>query len=860
MTISQQISPSALRAYKLSKYANGQPGKLLLEARKARRITSQFMSKSGAKEAAKKMKALKQTAAATKKASDLTEKIHKALFSKIPGSNFLDSASRVGGILGILSAIGLVALTKLQEFITDRTFDNLDAISNDLTKTNQIAVQNGLKLKQIQSKVDKFEKELNINAKDYARLNKQTETIGQQVTAAKKQANDALYETREGRKIVTGLAEAARKLANDALYEARQNKVSIEARINEQRISFDAKIQSINAQISKFNNSVGDTFQRSVNATISKLQSDLAATKAQVSAKPQNVDTNSITANAIAAAKSVVAPLQSQIANTNNIVNGLQAQVAQIPVLANAVSSLGKNLNLVDNKADAAMNEARNKGVPNLAPIQQQLDDKFNRFVADNNKALGIRDLQISDLSKDFDKKLADFNRLNNLTSEQRFQEFKKENDKALAIRDLQQSNLSKEFDQRFADFKRQNELTSEQRFEEFERENRQSLGLLKGDVQQINRDINTTKSDITKIDTRLKDQEKVNSAALPKLDQILDKLPFIPALSAAAIRPDIPTIPQIEQAAATGTCRTTQPGGCMRRALDDNAANIIINNNTNAANLLNAYNAGANTALLQGQATILERLGAQLPGGIGGKLGRLSKWLLLDRVLNILTWWQTLHNAAMLSNNIVQTLASGVNNVLAFIGVKDDDDNPIDVGQILGQAYTSAIKSALGEETYNNLNKAFNAANRIYQSAANVAFIIQSIQQSILTALEVIGSGVAKIANGLKAAGKVFDRAYEWMNPNPNFDNALFRTLEGAQQIASNIELVSQTPLDVQTSLNSLKEERENMKQALKDGENALKGLGIIESDNEKNSATQRKEISAGQDLENSDKLEADD
>ncbi|MBC1242148.1 hypothetical protein, partial [Nostoc sp. 2RC] len=461
------------------------------------------------------IKAIKKTAEAATKAKDTanaTKKITDIFLKKIPGTGEIDKASKVSGLLGLLAAIGITGLLLLQEFISDRTFDNLTSLGLEMSKNLSLLTTVNSKVKSLNEKVDKFNtrisKELDTNAKDYARLNKSVEKTGQEIVTAKKQANDALYEAREGRKIVTGLAESARKLANDTLYEFRQNKIAIETKITEQRINFDAKIQSINTQISKFNNSVGESFQKSVNATISKLQSDLAATKAQVSAiKPQNIDTNSITANAVAAAKSLVIPLQSQVGQLSNTVIGVQAQVGQIPVLANSVSSLGKSINAVDNKADAAMNEARNKGVPNLAPIQQQLDDKFNRFVADNNKALGIRDLQISDLSKDFDKKIADFNRLNNLSSEQRFQEFKKENDKALAIRDLQQSNLSKEFDQRFADFKRQNEMTSDQRFEEFERENRQSLGLLKGDVQQINKDINTTKSDITKIDTKLKEQ-----------------------------------------------------------------------------------------------------------------------------------------------------------------------------------------------------------------------------------------------------------------------------------------------------------------------------------------------------------------
>ncbi|MEH2066981.1 MAG: hypothetical protein V7K47_02215 [Nostoc sp.] len=792
-----------------------------------KKILASSPSKKFISDAAKRIKDLKKSAKATKeladktkKASDIATKVNETLLKNVPGSAVLDKASRIGGILGIFAAIGTVALLKLQEFLSSRAFDNLDSINIDLTKTNQLAVQNGLKLKSIQSKVDKFDKELNTNAKDYARLNKQTEKIGQDVVAAKKQANDALYETREGRKTVTGLAESARKLANDALYETRegrktvtglaesarklandtlyefrQNKAVVESKITQQRLSFDAKIQSINASISKFNNSVSDTFQKSVNATISKLQSDLAATRAQLSAvKPTTADSNSVTANAIAAAKALVAPLQSQISNVNNIVN---AQSAQIPVLANSVSNLAKTINTVDNKADAAMNEARNKGVPNLAPLQQQLDDKFNRFVSDNNKALGIQDLEMSNLSKEFDKKLADFNRLNNLTSEQRFQQFKNENDKALGVISLGQSNLSQEFDQRFADFKRQNDLTADQRFEQFQRENQKSLGLLKGDVQQLDRDIDTTKSDITKIDTRLKDQEKVNSAALPKLDQILGFLPLIPARAADAIRPDIPTIPQIETAAATGTCRTTQPGGCMRKALKDNAADITNNNNTNAANILDALNTGANAALLQGQQTILQRLGDQLPGGIGGKLSRFADWMHLDRVLNILIFAATVHNALMLSNDIGQTLLGALNNVLQLIGLKKENGEAFDIGSVISGSIENLIKNAIGADNYTELKETWAKANRIYQATTNVLNSFLNLSQTILQASELIAAYTGKIGNALKKGGVLLQDAYGWMNPQPKF-NRVTQFLEGLQNGANTIQMVTQVPLDV--------------------------------------------------------------
>ncbi|MCC5665594.1 hypothetical protein LC653_17120 [Nostoc sp. CHAB 5784] len=342
MTVSQQISPSALRAYKLSKYANGQPGKMLLEAKRAKRITSQFMTKSGAKEAAKRMKSLKKTAANAKKVADATKKIvdtgkkvQDAILKNIPGANDVAKSGKAGSLLGGLLVIGgiaaLIAIkAKFDEFLQDRSNDYLDGLNNDITKTNQLTTQVGLKVKELEKKINNFNKELDTNAKDYARLNKQQETFGKDVVEAKKKSNDALYETREGRKIIEGKVADAKKQANDALYEARANKQNLEGQITGIRTSFETKIQQINAQVAKFNNSISDSFQKSVNAaissantTISKLQADLAATKAQVNAirPPQPVDTSSVTANAVAAARAIFTPLQSQVVQLAGTIN-----------------------------------------------------------------------------------------------------------------------------------------------------------------------------------------------------------------------------------------------------------------------------------------------------------------------------------------------------------------------------------------------------------------------------------------------------------------------------------------------------------------------------------------------------------
>ncbi|MEH1971112.1 hypothetical protein [Nostoc sp.] len=830
----------------------------------AKKIFASSPSKKFIGDAGRRVRQLKKTADATKKVADTGKKVQDAILKNVPGANDVAKGGKAGSLLGGLLVIGGVAAliaikAKFEEFLQDRTNDYLDSLNNDITKTNQLTIQVGLKVKEIEKKINNFNKELDTNAKDYYRLNKQQESLGKDIVEAKKKANDVLYETREGRKIVTGLAEAARKLGNDALYEARQNKASIEAKISEQRISFDAKIQSINAQISKFNNSISEGFQKSVNATISKIQSDLAATRSQLNAiKPQTTDTNSITANAVAAARALVTPLQSQVGQLGNTVNGLQGQVGQIPVLADSVGSLAKSLNTVNNKADAAMNEARNKGVPNLAPIQQQLDDKFNRFLADNNKALGIVGLNQSNLAKEFDAKLADFNRQNSLTADQRFNEFRKDNDRALGIIGLNQSILSKEFDAKLKDFQRQSTLTADQRFEEFQQDNKRSLGLISGDLKQVTREVENNKITITKIDTKLGEQAKVNDLALPKLDQILGILPFIPARAADAIRPDIPTLPQIEAATGTAMCKSMN-GGCSGRKIDDAVGNINGNTNNRAGDILNGLNLGANAALLQGQQTILARLGDQLPGGIGGKLSRFADWMQLDRVLNVMILGATIHNALMLSNDIGQTFVGIINNVLQLIGLKKEDGSTFDIGSVISSSIENLIKGAIGAENYTTLTTAWAKANRIYQASINILNAFQGLSSVILTGLEMTAGKVAKIGNALRDAGEVLESAYSWMNPQPKF-NRVTQTLESLQNGASTIQMVTQAPLDIINATTELTTATTELTNAIKQDENpANKGKESPEPDKLKADQATAKLASASLELADID-LDPDD
>lgn len=761
----------------------------------------------------------KKIAENAKKVADAANKVNESLLKKVPGGTTSDKATRIAAIIGVLAAIGVVALLKFQEFVTGRAFDDLSQTQLDLTKVNTTAVNNGLKLKTLETKLQKYEQELSANARDYYKLNKQQESFGKSILDVKKQSNDALYETRQGKTILESKIAESKKQSNDALYETRANKQKLEGEITGIRTSFEAKIQQVNAQISRFNSNVSDTFQRSVNATISKIQSDLAATKAQVNAIRPQTDTNSITANAVAAARALVAPLQAQIFQIGGVVLGVQAQASQIPILGNAVSNLANSVSNANTTANLALAEAKNKGVPNLAPIQQQLDDKFNRFVADNNKALNIRDLQQSNLSKEFDTKLADFNRQSNLTADQRFNEFKKDNDKALGIRDLQQSNLSKEFDAKIADFTRQSNLTADQRFDEFQRTNKESLGLIKKDLQQTTKEVESNKITITKIDTKLGEQAKVNEEALPKLDQILGILPLIPARAADAIRPSIPTIPQIETAAATGTCRTTQPGGCMNKALKDNAADITNNNNTNAANILDAVNTGANAALLTGQQTILSRLGDQVPGGISGFMNRIVKNQWVDRAINLVTMTAAVHNVVMLSDQAATTFFGILDNVLAIPAlIVDPNAETIDTKQAFGGLVDGFFKNIFGVTEWAEIKKRWQTANRIYQAAANGANEIRSIGGNIISAVEQTAKLTGKGFNALQDEGLISESNWDYSPENLKLKGGLFakfgKLADGINIATEGLEAIESITSEIRSAVDSANEIKENAKE----------------------------------------------
>ncbi|MEA5627570.1 hypothetical protein [Nostoc sp. UHCC 0251] len=324
-------------------------------------------------------------------------------------------------------------------------------------------------------------------------------------------------------------------------------------------------------------------------------------------------------------------------------------------------------------------------------------------------------------------------------------------------------------------------------------------------------------------------------AALTPAINGIPDAIAKSPAVQAAN-----------KETTQGAVCEIAQPGKCLGDALDNSANKVNQNNNQNTANILDKINAGANAAQLALLELMNTKLGDLIPGGISGKLQRLSSWMHLDRVLNVLIWWQTLHNAYMLSANLGQTLTSAISNVLAAIGIKDAEGSPLEIGEILGNQFDSLAKSVIGESEWGGIKAEYKKWNRIYQAAANLMNSIQSIGYSILSALEVVGSWVAVIGNGLRKWGEVGENAYRWMNPTPNFQNKFFTALETTENVVSQIDSVASEVLSVQDTVTQIGTQKTEFLKALGQEPEGKQGTTPPEATQVKASSDASKLVSA--------------
>lgn len=278
-----------------------------------------------------------------------------------------------------------------------------------------------------------------------------------------------------------------------------------------------------------------------------------------------------------------------------------------------------------------------------------------------------------------------------------------------------------------------------------------------------------------------------------------------------------------LENAAATGTCRTLQPGGCMAPTAD----------NAKSA----ADNAAANNAILKGvdwtilgkiytnTETTLNRVGPQLEGGLSGSMTRLSKFLGIDRILNLINFMANVHNALMLSSGLKTTLLEMLSNVGNATGLLEGPEgDSVDLNKLYDQGIEAFMTMIMGNENWAEMKLTWRKYNRIYQAGANVINSVQSMMSSLGNVVETTAEYTGKIGNALKAAGAVGEKAYQWFAEKQNAKLSKFlqysTTVAGVTAVLSVINEVAESVIEGQQAKDEAEKQVEAFKKELREAE----------------------------------------
>jgi hypothetical protein len=307
-----------------------------------------------------------------------------------------------------------------------------------------------------------------------------------------------------------------------------------------------------------------------------------------------------------------------------------------------------------------------------------------------------------------------------------------------------------------------------------------------------------------------------------------------------ANIKAGSPASEAFKAGVAEGTCRTTQPGGCTRKLTDP-----IKNQATANGQRLDQINAALNAADLALLKTVDAKLGPQIPnGGIGGKLleffngfkkftNELWDALGLDKAIQLLNLAASLHNAAMLSRSLGETMVETAESVIraaqlwipGFLRNPDGEPMNLDLSELMGEKVKDFLKATLGTDNYNAISKKWTYANRILTTAGNMLDATRSMMNAAVEGISTVGGWIAKMGNGLQNEGLVSDDTWPWMDESPDFNRygAIGRyvnQLENLDDAASSVQQLANSATEFQQNAIELTKETQNLKKLLDENE----------------------------------------
>jgi hypothetical protein len=264
---------------------------------------------------------------------------------------------------------------------------------------------------------------------------------------------------------------------------------------------------------------------------------------------------------------------------------------------------------------------------------------------------------------------------------------------------------------------------------------------------------------------------------------------------------------------AKEGTCDALQSPQCTQGM--ENRIKDPIMDNVDATKAQTVANASAISSI----ATLLATVWDFLQNRIGKVLNILNNSV-IDRTLAVMNLATNIHNAAMLTRDIGETLGSVVDNVISLTPLRftNSEGSQVQFTDFVGSNFRAFLVSVLGAENYVSLVLQWQKANTIYHSAMGVLNTTQSMIDPISSAVEYGMENVSKIGNSLKEDGVVSENAYPAMDETirarrVNRFERLNDTLEGAENIASNLSSVTSSAVSVKEDWKQLREDSKDLK-----------------------------------------------
>ena len=178
------------------------------------------------------------------------------------------------------------------------------------------------------------------------------------------------------------------------------------------------------------------------------------------------------------------------------------------------------------------------------------------------------------------------------------------------------------------------------------------------------------------------------------------------------------------------------------------------------------------------------------------------------SKVLNLMGNVAALHNAAMLSQDALQSMGDVANSALNFFGIKSFDGTPIDVNEAIGGTIKDKLTSLFGASNLNSISDFWLSVNRIHQAVGSVSCAIQGTKNALLEADEITGGHIAEIGNALQEQGLVEEDTYDWMNTSPDyrqpFEGILGR-IDAVEDVVNRVNSVVSTGLEIKESSNEV-------------------------------------------------------